>query len=100
MTMVKMIIIQLFIYPLGSTASNQYDTNSSSSETTQHNTTKSRQSGLLISKPEFLKIGLSVDLQTASAAGTRRAEGQWLQLQPNAVKLQACRLFVAQWGNI
>jgi hypothetical protein len=58
----------------------------------KHNTTKSRQSGLLISKPAFLKIGLSVDLQTALAAGTRRAEGQWLQQQLNAVKLRVFRV--------
>jgi hypothetical protein len=45
-----------------------------------------------IFKPAFLKIGLSVDLQTALTAGTRRAEGQWLQQQLNAVKLRVFRV--------
>jgi hypothetical protein len=62
--------------------------NCSSSETTQDNTkhsttTKSDQLA-------FLKI--SVDLQTALAAGTRRDEGQWLEQQLNTVKLRALRV--------
>jgi hypothetical protein len=36
-------------------------------------------------KLEFLKI--SVDLQSASAAETHLAEGQWLEVQLNVVKL-------------
>jgi hypothetical protein len=45
---------------------------------------------LFIFIPEFLII--SVYLQTAFAAGTHRAEGQWLEDQQNMVKLCMFRL--------
>jgi hypothetical protein len=45
---------------------------------------------LFMFKPEFLKI--FVDLQTAFAAETHVAEGQWLEGQLDVVKLRMFRV--------
>jgi hypothetical protein len=53
-------------------------------------TKKSYQLILLIFKFEFLNI--SVDLQTAFAAETRRTEGQWLAEQQKVIKIHVFRI--------
>jgi hypothetical protein len=45
---------------------------------------------LFTPRHELLKV--SVDLQTAFAAETNRAEGQWLEEQLNVVKLHMFRV--------
>jgi hypothetical protein len=64
-----------------------------SNETTQDKThthkRKNDQLRLFIFKNELLKI--SVSLQTAFAAETHLAEGQWLEEQVNTVKLRMFR---------
>jgi hypothetical protein len=55
----------------------------------QHRTKQAKAKGdqlrLFVFKSEFLKIFL--DLQTAFAAETRRAEGHWLEEQQKMIKL-------------
>jgi hypothetical protein len=76
------------------------NTNDSNDNTKTKQTTKQRkmdQLRLFKLKHNLLKI--SVDLQTAFAADTHLAEGQWLKEQLNVVKLHERRLFPEQRGN-
>jgi hypothetical protein len=108
------ISIQLFIYLHAELNSQWSITESARIQTairqhrTKHTkTTKQRkmdQLKLFKLKHGLLKI--SVDLQTAFAADTHLAEGQWLKEQLNVVKLRMFPVgtrrlqFPGQWGNV
>jgi hypothetical protein len=67
-------------------ANYRVSTNTNNSNKTTQGQRKIDQLRLFVFKREFLQI--SVDLQTALAAETHRAEGQWLEEQLNTAKLR------------
>jgi hypothetical protein len=71
-------------------ANYRVSTNTNNSSKTTQDKKKSDGLRIFIFKPDLLNI--SVDLQTAFAADTHLAEGQWLKEQLNVVKLRMFRV--------